>query len=270
MKRFWLLLFAITIKMAVVAQTTTLPMVVEGRTWNVVSINPAYPSEATNGYYDILGRKGRVFDQSTYVLEGDTIMGGVTYKRLLSGGKCILGMREEDGRIYERGQDWNSEVLLYDFNAQPGDVFEDPDDGSGSSWMQVEQVGQVDVGGQSRRCLIMYSYYMDPLLGTIKGGYFADYWIEGIGCTGGPYFTSWYMMIGNKPLLLSCYDGDECIFDIEEFAGFVTTSVEDIPRAVHSRSVSPDAPIYDLQGRRLSATPQKGVYIQHGKKRVVK
>ena len=27
-----------------------------------------------------------------------------------------------------------------------------------------------------------------------------------------------------------------------------------------------DEPIYDLQGRRLSAKPQKGLYIQNGKK----
>ena len=28
--------------------------------------------------------------------------------------------------------------------------------------------------------------------------------------------------------------------------------------------------IYDLQGRRLSTIPQKGVYIQNGKKKLVK
>jgi hypothetical protein len=31
-----------------------------------------------------------------------------------------------------------------------------------------------------------------------------------------------------------------------------------------------EEPFYNLQGRRLSATPQKGVYIQNGKKKLVK
>jgi len=97
-----------------------------------------------------------------------------------------------------------------------------------------------------------------------------DYWIEGIGCTGNLVFPFWVDIIGPQPLLLSCYDGDECVFDVEEFAGIVTTSIKDIPKAIHSRSASPDSPLYDLQGRRISATPQKGVYIQNGKKTLVK
>ena len=247
-----------------------LSMVVEGRKWNVVTINPAYPSEATNGYYDVLGRRGKVWGRYTYVLEGDTVIGGITYKRLLSDGKYVCGLREEDGRVYKRGN--NSEGLLYDFNAQPGDIFKNDE----YIWMQVGQVRQVSVKGQDRRCLDMYSYYYlgDPEEGEdvkIMGGYnVADYWIEGIGCTGFPDNAFWWFIIGNYPLLVSVYDGDECIFDIEEFASIVATSVRDIPKATDGRSISPDTPIYDLQGRRLNATPQKGVYIQNGKKKLVK
>ena len=39
------------------------------------------------------------------------------------------------------------------------------------------------------------------------------------------------------------------------------------------RSVTSDtatAPTYDLQGRKLQQTPQKGVYIQNGRKRIVR
>ena len=247
-----------------------LSMVVEGRKWNVVTINPAYPSEATNGYYDVLGRRGKVWGRYTYVLEGDTVIGGITYKRLLSDGKYVCGLREEDGRVYKRGN--NSEGLLYDFNAQPGDIFKNDE----CSWMQVGQVRQVSVKGQNRRCLDMYYYSCigDPEEGeelVVIGGYYvADYWIEGIGCTGYPHNLFWFDIIGNYPLLVSVYDGDKCIFDIEEFGSIVATSVRDIPKATNERNISPDAPIYDLQGRRLSAAPQKGVYIQNGKKKLVK
>ena len=36
------------------------------------------------------------------------------------------------------------------------------------------------------------------------------------------------------------------------------------------KSITTSSDIYDLEGRRLNGTPRKGVYIQNGKKRVVK
>ena len=266
MKRLLLLLFVIAIKMAVVAQTTFLPMVVEGRTWNVVTINPADPSETNNSYYDILGRRGKVWNRISYVIEGDTVIGGVTYKRLLSDGKFVCGLREEEGRVYD------SEALVYDFNAQPGDVIKNTIDES--IWMQVGQMRQMSFNGQIRRCLDMYSYYYigDPEEGEereIMGGYkVADYWIEGIGCTGYPHNPFWRDVIGNYPLLLSCYDGEECIFNIEDLNGIVT-AIKDIPEAVHRRSVDSDTPVFNLAGQRVNPS-YKGIVIQNGKKKLVK
>lgn len=40
-------------------------------------------------------------------------------------------------------------------------------------------------------------------------------------------------------------------------------------RSITTAMTDPSSEIYDLQGRRLSATPQKGVYIQNGKKKLV-
>ena len=42
-----------------------------------------------------------------------------------------------------------------------------------------------------------------------------------------------------------------------------------LPSTFNDRT-KPDAPIYDLTGRRLKSAPEKGIYIQGGKKRVVK
>ena len=39
-------------------------------------------------------------------------------------------------------------------------------------------------------------------------------------------------------------------------------------RSITTATTKPSSEIYDLQGRRLSATPQKGVYIQNGKKKL--
>jgi hypothetical protein len=45
------------------------------------------------------------------------------------------------------------------------------------------------------------------------------------------------------------------------------TSIDDISPVDNSTI---DSPLYDLQGRRLTSQPSKGVFIQSGKKVVVK
>ena len=203
------------------------PFVEEGKVWNIATINPVDPSEAKDGYYDILGRRGRVWNRKSYVIEGDTVIGGVTYKKLLSDGKFVCGMREEEGRVYRRGwdRDPDTEALVYDFNAQPGDVFMSTD---GFGKIQVKHVREVNINGQNRRCLEMHHYDVDEKGEGYNGG-FADYWIEGIGCTGDMHNPFWWDVIGNYPLLLSCYDGDECIFNIEDFNAQISTKpVDDI------------------------------------------
>ena len=261
MRRLLLFLFVIAIKMAV-AQTTTLPMIVEGRIWNVAAIHPDDPSEAKDGYYDILRRRGRAWNRKSYIIEGDTVIGGVTYKKLLSDGKFVCGMREEEGRVYRHG-----ETLVYDFNAKLGDVFKNDDEDNEDMMAQVKRVSQVNINGQNRRCLEMHYYDVDEKGEGYSGG-FADYWIEGIGCTGSPHYPFWWDVIGNYPLLLSCYDGEECIFNIEDFNGIVT-AIKDIPNAGHRRSVDSDTPIYNLAAQKVNPS-YKGIVIQNGKKKLVK
>lgn len=53
------------------------------------------------------------------------------------------------------------------------------------------------------------------------------------------------------------------------FKMIVTTSIQNPPVATHPGIIS-DVPLYDLGGRRVQGTPKKGVYIQNGKKHVVR
>ena len=270
MKKKLLLLVAFFVNMVCLAQTSTLPLVVEGRTWSIVSLIPTESpeSESTPGYYkDIKGRWGRdVFGGSTYTIQGDTIMDGIVYKKLLStNGDFCCGLREEEGRIYKRAWAWDPtgpEVLFFDFNLQSGDIIKDPVDEL--FLLQVKQVKNVMIGGKSRRCLEMW-YYEEGV--EITEG-LADYWIEGIGCMDGPVGSTWSFAIGPQCLLLSCYDGDECIFNIEDFLASFPTSMNPAVDAHHD--IDPDTPIYDIHGRRVQGTPKKGVYIQNGKKVVIK
>ena len=220
MKRYLLLLLAIAMKMASMAQDTTLLTVVEGRVWNIVSIIPSEPPESDTipGYYkDIKGRWG-VGWPHTIVLKGDTIMNGVSYKKLFNNGRFVCGLREEDGCIYECHWDGVPEQTAFNFNLRPGDIFKG--EINDTDQLEIKQVRTFDFNGTSRRCMDIWAYqeemeYMDALV---------DYWIEGIGCMAGPYLPFWWNVIGPQALLLSCYDGDECIFTIEDLKRFTNPS----------------------------------------------
>ena len=240
---------------------TYYPMLVEGRVWNVVSIHPAEPpeSESTPGYYkDIKGRWG-VGWPHTYVLKGDTIMNGETYKKLFLDGHFVCGLREEDGRIYECSWDETPERMTFDINLRTGDIFiVKSDDQVG---MEVKQLRTFNFGGTSRRCMDMWVYVEG---GEIIDG-LVDYWIEGIGCMAGPPASPFWWSASNGALLLSCYDGDKCIFSVEDL-----NQITAIRPATTNCSSGSHQEIFDLQGRRVSGTPQRGIYIRDGRKYVVR
>ena len=259
MNKYLLLLFAIAIRMTSAAQDTMSPMLVDGRVWNVVSIHPAEPpeSDSTPGYFkDIKGRWG-VGWPSTFLLKGDTIMGGKTYKKLFRDGSFICGLREEDGRIYKCSLDFISEILTFDINLWTGDIFKD--EVNDHSQMEVKQVRTFCISGTNRRCLDMWVYEED--LEIIDG--LVDYWIEGIGCMAGPPYVPFWWEASSGSLLLSCYDGDKCIFSIEDL-----NQITNIQPAITNSFSDSRQEIYDLQGLRLKGVPQKGVYIQNGRKYV--
>lgn len=220
MSKYFILLLAIAMRMTSLAQSTFEPIVVDGRIWNVVSIHPAEPPESDSipGYYqDIKGRWGTGWHH-TYELKGDTIMGGVPYKKLFFDGKFISGLREEDGRVYECYEDGHPELMAFDFNLQPGDIFKDEVDDM--TKMEVKQVSTYNFNGTNRRCIVMWAYVEGQEI--IDG--LVDYWIEGIGCMNGPHSPfSWDATSGSS-LLLSCYDGDECIFTIEDLKRYTNPS----------------------------------------------
>ena len=217
MKAYLLLLLAFAMKMTSWAQDNMQPTVVDGRIWNVVSIHPAEPPESDSippGYYqDIKGRWGIGFPHS-YMLRGDTIMSGVAYKKLYLDDRFVSGLREEEGRVYECYEDGLPELMAFDFNLQPGDIFKDEVDEMYK--MEVKLVRTHNFSGKNRRCMDMW--IADEGQGIYDG--LVDYWIEGIGCMNGPHFPFWWGASSGS-LLLSCYDGDECIFTIEDLKQFI-------------------------------------------------
>ena len=259
MKRNLLLLLAIASQMISVAQNPTSSTIVEGRVWNVVSIIPAEPPESDTipGYYkDIKGRWG-VGWPHTYEIKGDTVMGGTTYKKLFLDGRFVSGLREEEGRIYECYWDDYPEMRSFDFNLQSGDIFKD--EANDMEQMEVKQVRTFNFSGMNRRCMDMWDYVEGQEI--IDG--LVDYWIEGIGCMGGPHSPFWWEGTPGS-LLLSCYDGDECIFAAEDLNQITNIQPTIAETPFNSQE------IYDLQGRKVTMPQRNGLYIRNGKKIVIK
>ena len=99
--------------------------------------------------------------------------------------------------------------------------------------------------------------------------------VEGIGHQNGILPLEQPIGIGyaySNELFEACYEGDICIFTYNDFQtkGNPVSDVDGIGKAIVSYPSSQHGKTYDLQGRRLSQLPKKGVYIVNGKKIVIK
>ncbi len=107
-----------------------------------------------------------------------------------------------------------------------------------------------------RRCVYVEGKYGDE----------KDCWVEGIGSLkyginvrGGKEYS------GTSQVLLSCTQGDKPLYIRNQG----TNEIEDL--SVEPKSdFAKDAPVFDLQGRLLQGKPGRGVYIQNGRKVVIK
>jgi len=209
-------------------------------------------------------------------VEGDTIANGRTWKRVYRDNTdgavptFMKALREDGGRVYELTED-GGESLMYDFTLGIGDRYT-PENGA-DRYMEVIAVDTMLSEGVAHRRLILQQYV---------GGVATDLtcWIEGVGSEYGIGLTAfwstydWKVTGGNSnedyyySLFFECVDAaGQCVYSNEWKAAYGTQSVRPIPYT----AVKTNKPlVYDLQGRRLMGKPEKGVYIQHGKKYVVK
>ena len=89
------------------------------------------------------------------------------------------------------------------------------------------------------------------------------YAVEGIGSSFGLFEFTNSITDGSASRFVGCYDGDVCIFSAEDF-NTLSMSISVV------QMVTGNNEVHDLQGRRIQGKPQKGVYIQDGKKYLVK
>ena len=211
-----------------------LPLIEEGKRWTYYA-HPSLP-------VDMAG-------QCSYEwIEGDSVVDGHAAKKLyalndLTGWvpEYAGAFYEEDGKVYyhavaERSSWW----LMYDFSMKIGDRISYNTDLCLTVW----DIGTETFYGTDRKVYTLVNE---------EWGEVNTYWIEGIGSIQGlraPYFLKGGLSFG------MCEKDGLVIYMNED-----VTSVPQINEEKNGRIV-----IYDLQGRRLTREPEKGMYIKNGRK----
>ena len=255
------------------------PLLKEGKVWKCLEI-----SEGVGSKYD--GEKINIYEWVVTFdlrIDGDTVIDGQSYKKVYRDDICEdekttypngetttnhknIGtttlytefLREEGKKVYARRADANKEYLLYDFTLKAGDLLPSSMQHSGS-YSRISIIDIVLAQGQFFR-----RYHLQP---RVNANY-VPMWIEGVGHPGG-IFESVIMSNNAKTVTLeSCYEDGICIFTKDDF--YKLSVAADITEMDKLPDESVNKKYFNLQGRRLQGRPSKGLYIENGRKRVVK
>lgn len=210
------------------------PMLTDGKSWKVL--------------VDFGGEKGFI----TYKVDGDTIVGGRTCKRIqISENAFSLATKsiahEEGGKLYN-GSSNDIKNLMIDFGLNKGDAAFYSEDGIPSN-TKVANVDSLMVNGEPRKRITIERPGNAPV-----------YWVEGIGSN----VDTWVCYGNERPVSLSlsfyeCYDNGKLIFSASDF---------NVPSSVREPEVDrkQSGAIYSVSGIKLYDTGKTGLYIMNGKK----
>ena len=258
------------------SQLTCRPLIEDGKTWRVAWWCMNLPLS-------------HVYD---YAVMGDTIVGGKTWKKIyctchtdIDKGTRTAYMdrpcrivREEDGRVYFlRSKDDTEGALLMDTHWEVGDVLDlyaAKDDYLGEKvsgrafygGVYVKKTGTITNSGHTYRTWTL-AYTCEDIIEEYDSPNPNPMWIEGIGeeshgisndCLNDVFMNS------RGTTLLECRVGDEVLYKYDFPA--LEQLLEAVSIITPSVSKNGSNTLFDLQGRRLTAEPQHGVFIKGGKK----
>ena len=226
-------------------------------------------------------------------IDGDTLIYGESWMKVYNyvgfpdfGCSYYASIRDVGNKVYAIAKGSKKPRLLYDFSLKKGDVVkcgvegnafgclldknEQPDTLLGFpfvAYLRVENVDTIKARGLLHRrfTLTMLDAYRE-FFRSEDGVLISNIvWIEGIGSGAGP-FSPWMALPPRDSYLQSCELNKVCLFGYPDFYENYAMGDVSSTRSISSPPVVP----YDLQGRRLTDKPASGVYIENGKKRVVK
>jgi hypothetical protein len=135
-----------------------------GAVWTIIIETQSSPTNYHMGY-------------NSYELQGDTVIGSYTYKKIINGDNSVLGGIRNDipnHKVYFAGDfHWNNygDTLLYNFDLNVGDTAYN--DIYNSQWVTVTAIDSVIVQGQYHKRLILNDFQ-------------GEEWVEGVGSLNHP------------------------------------------------------------------------------------
>ena len=227
----------------------------EGMSWKEVGAEPGSPLDTTQCRF--------------YEIGADTLIGGVTYGRVLVDGSAARGLfvRENGDEVWLLCPEYAGELKLYDFSWPVAgryvtDFLTVSEDGSVelSSYECPSSYGHTEFSGKSYDYLYDFSRVQVRGLGNVseldRDASLLGYMVEEPVVPGLIYQKVLWVRRGGEEVFRS--------EDSEEWTEMVPSDIYE-PPYIECRGI-PD--IFDIQGRRLSAPPSHGVYIQGGRKLV--
>ena len=246
------------------------PFVEEGKIWycgywHPHDIFPPTPEDPDGNGIDCI-----------FTMHGDTLIGDKEYKKVYCQFEEYYGdkeqhyyctVREEAYQVFIIEEKTTEEKLIYDFS-RPGELI---------TITYNDYKFARTKGGRRHNFLSGQLEYRVCRYSGDEVDYSNDpgCWIDGVGVPyNNPFAFEFSHLLFDEPKLgkeiyvLTCMKDGKYIYMMDWMAEpNEPTSIDDRNYADNSQKGSI---LYDLQGRRLSATPQKGVYIQNGKKKLVK
>lgn len=232
-------------------------------------------------------------------IDGDTLINGENWKKVYNyhgfpdfNYTYYAAIRDVEEKVYAIAKGSNRPRLLYDFGLKEGqtvrcgvegnafgcllDADEKPDTLLGfefASSLRVERIDTIETRGLKFRrfTLTFLDHFKYPLIDKQfknEQGILYDtgnvIWVEGIGSNVGPFFP-WWPLQPQHAFVMRCSVDQTLIFGSSDFYQYSTAI-----QSVRSRLQNDNGAIFDLHGRRLFSILAKGVYIQNGKKVIVK
>lgn len=264
-----LLIVFISFPVCLCAQDDYRPLITDGKYWKGKEIGMV---------------AGMQFDYD-FFLQGDTVINGVEYvkcyempTRGFDGAQApdyYRALREEEHKVYCIPRGTEHEYLMFDFNLSVGDEVYCVISEANEPFLTKEMPEEKSLNLMILDKVDTYSYVGNV---DIRRYHFTNWrreiqedgsvveveglptvWAEGVGSLNDYPLKSWHLeMVSSYAYWLEkCYDINNTLyFSPPNYIGEMVKPSQ-CPKI-----------IYDLQGRRQSTPPAKGVYIQNGKKYV--
>lgn len=231
------------------------PILKDGRVWKTVMPSDCKRDPLGNEFPDM---------HFTYSVCGDTIVYGRVCKKIsfhceteppkdfpVSTKDETIAAYERDGKLYASpGKDTDG-ILMIDMTLHANDVV--------NEYASVTKEDDIEVRGVTYHRLSLAS-----VSGELN-------WVEGIGSSqnffathvvGGYTYTSHY----NDMFMAACYDNGLLVFSRDDF------DADPLPASITTAVMADKdgGPIYNTVGQRVSVPKEGAIYIQNGKKRIMR